>query len=209
MICRFSKQYKDGARKFVNIAQANTGDGDYITSPCAKCRNLGSQHVDIVYEHLVITGMNPNYTTWVLHGESPSVHLQNIDLEMFDAYEIYRDTYDEPSEGADQPSDACENPNDHEKVSHEKKDDVSLQKDDVESPLYPGCTKYTKLSVATVLLKHKVDNSLSNKNFTELLQIFKNILHLENSISNSMYSIKKLLKEFDLGYEKIDACIND
>lgn len=36
---------------FVNMAQASTGDGDYITCPCAKCRNLYSQHADIVYEH--------------------------------------------------------------------------------------------------------------------------------------------------------------
>ncbi|KAK9209021.1 hypothetical protein WN944_001382 [Citrus x changshan-huyou] len=108
------------------MAQASTEDGDYITCLCVKCRNLHSQHVDIVYEHLVITGMNPNYTTWVLHGEIPSVHLQHTDLEMFDAYEIYRDTYHEPSDNANQPSDAYENPNDHERVSHEKKCDVSL-----------------------------------------------------------------------------------
>lgn len=191
------------------MAQTSIRDGDYITCPCAKCRNLCSQLVDIVYEHLVITGMNPNYTTWVLHRENPSVHLQNTYLEMFDAYEIYKDTYDEPSEDADQLSDASEHPNDHERVSHERKDDVSLQKDDVEAPLYPGCTKHTRLLAATILLKYKVDNGLSNKSFTELLQMFKDILPLENSILDSMYSIKKLLKEFDLGYEKIDACIND
>lgn len=208
-MCRFSKQYRDGARKFVSMAQASTGDGDYITCPCAKCRNLRSQHVDIVYEHLVITGMNPNYATWVLHGESPSVHLQHTDLEISDAYKMYRDTYDEHDEDTDQSSDAYEQPNDHERVSYKRKEDVFIQKDVVEAPLYPGCTKYTRLSVATILLKHKVDNGLSNKSFTELLQILKDILPLENTIPDSMYSIKKLLKEFDLGYEKIDACIND
>ena len=110
---------------------------------------------------------------------------------MFDAYEIYRDTYHEPSDEANQPSDAYENPNDHERVSHERKSDVSLQKDYVEAPFYPGCTKYTRLSAATILLKHKLDNGLSNKSFTDLLQIFKDILPLNNNIPDSMYSIKK------------------
>lgn len=176
------------------MAQASTEDGDYITCLCAKCRNLHSQHVDIVYEHLIITGMNPNYTTWVLHGEIPSVHLQHTNLEMFDAYEIYKDTYHEPSDNANQPSDAYENPNDHERVSHERKGDVSVQKDDVKAPIYPGCTKYTRLSTATILLKHKVDNGLSNKSFTDLLQFFKDILPLKNTVPDSMYSIKKYLR---------------
>lgn len=89
---------------------------------------------------------------------------------MFNAYEMYRETYDEPNEDTDKSSDAYKQPNDHEGVPHHKrKNDVFIQKDDVEAPYYPGCTKYTRLSAATVLLKYKVDNNgLFDKRFTEL-----------------------------------------
>lgn len=41
--------------------------------------------------------------------------------------------------------------------------------EDVESQLYPGCSKYTKLSSVAILFKHKVLHVLSNKGFIEIL----------------------------------------
>ena len=71
---------------------------DYIICPCEKCRNLRYQHVDIVYEHLVITRMNPAYDTWVFHGENPNMHVHNEDAQVSDTYRMYRDVYDQVSD---------------------------------------------------------------------------------------------------------------
>lgn len=80
---------------------------------------------------------------------------------------------------------------------------------EAETPLYPGCTKYTKMSAIIALYKHKTINGLSDKGFNELLEIIKDMLPDFNTLPISLYTIKKFLKEFDLGYEKIDSCIND
>ncbi|KAL6179855.1 hypothetical protein ACLB2K_046526 [Fragaria x ananassa] len=82
--------------------------------------------------------------------------------------------------------------------------------EEAEVPLYPGCKKkYTKLSATLILYKFKADNGLATEAFDELLEVFKDMLPDINIFPESNYTIKKFLKEFDLGYEKIDACIND
>ena len=42
-----------------------------------------------------------------------------------------------------------------------------------------------------------------------MLGILHDMLPDGNTLPDSLHSTKKLLKTFDLGYEKIDACIND
>lgn len=144
-LSRFSEEYRNGAKTFVNKAKESAGNVDYIICPCEKCRNLRYQHVDIVYEHLVITGMNPAYDTWVFHGENPNMHVHNEDAQVSDTYRMYRDVYDQVS--------------DTEGESPEKMEEVILQElENVKSPLYPGCTEYTRLSATVLLYKHKSVN---------------------------------------------------
>ncbi|KAI9193959.1 hypothetical protein LWI28_001756 [Acer negundo] len=88
-------------------------------------------------------------------------------------------------------------------------EDLTVNVEDVETPLYDGCAKYTKLSAIVVLYKHKAIHCLSDKGFDELLGILRDMLLLDNVLPESLYSTKKLLKVFDLGYQKIHACIDD
>lgn len=75
--------------------------------------------------------------------------------------------------------------------------------------LHLDCIKYTRLSIIIALYKHKTTHGLSYKGFNELLEIVHDMLPHPNTLPNSMYSTKELLKNFDLGYEKIHACVND
>ncbi|KAK2648707.1 hypothetical protein Ddye_016196 [Dipteronia dyeriana] len=86
---------------------------------------------------------------------------------------------------------------------------LTLNVEDVETPLYEGCAKYTKLSAIVVLYKHKATHGLSDKGFYEILGILREMFPLDNVLPESLYSAKKLLKVFDLGYQKIHVCIND
>ncbi|KAL5565131.1 hypothetical protein UlMin_028295 [Ulmus minor] len=81
--------------------------------------------------------------------------------------------------------------------------------DDASTPLYEGCTKYTKLSAIVVLYKLKNVNGWSDRSFTSLLELLHDVLPENNVLLNSMYSVKRFLSRFDLRYEKIDACPND
>ncbi|CAA7051769.1 unnamed protein product [Microthlaspi erraticum] len=66
----------------------------------------------------------------------------------------------------------------------DKKEDEFLAKiADAETPLYPTCVNHSKLC--------------------DWMLPADNVLH------TSLYEVKKFLKSFDMGYEKIHACVND
>ncbi|XP_062100835.1 uncharacterized protein LOC133806762 [Humulus lupulus] len=81
--------------------------------------------------------------------------------------------------------------------------------EEADTPLYPQCTKYTKLSSIVALYKVKTTNGWSDKSFDELLRLLNDMFPLDNMIPKSMYEVRKFLRLFDLGYEKIHACVND
>ena len=75
--------------------------------------------------------------------------------------------------------------------------------------LYIRRVQDTKLSVIIALYNYKTRHNLSDKGFSELLEIIIEMLPDDNTLPDSLYTTKKFLMEFNLGYEKIDACIND
>ena len=123
----------------MNKAKENYGNPDRIICPCASCRNLSHQHCDVVYEHLVINGMDPTYTTWFLHGEPLSAFVRHEDVEIPETYKMFRDVYFEDNDDFAEP----------ENERRDKEFTQSLK--DAETPLYPGCTKYTKFSAIVTL----------------------------------------------------------
>uniref|UniRef100_A0A2N9J4U7 Transposase n=1 Tax=Fagus sylvatica TaxID=28930 RepID=A0A2N9J4U7_FAGSY len=140
--------------------------------------------------------MDSTYTTWVLHGERQSEFVQCADVEMPESYNMYKEVFFQGDNVAE--------------PTHERRDEEFTNLvEDAETPLYSGCKKYTRMSATVVLFKHKATNSLSDKSFNELLEIIRDMLPQDNTLPDSLYSTKKILKIFDLGYEKIDACVND
>lgn len=75
-------------------------------------------------------------------------------------------------------------------------------------PLYPGCTKYTKLIVVITLFNIKTKGDISYSSFTFLLQTFCDILPNNHELSKSNYYAKKLMCPFDLEYQMIHVCPN-
>ena len=74
---------------------------------------------------------------------------------------------------------------------------------DSKKEFYPGCkNKYSKLSVTLVLLRFKAANSLSNKGFTEMLGLFKEILPEDNVLPRSTKEAKKLFAHWNLKYKR-------
>ncbi|XP_022850555.1 uncharacterized protein LOC111372431 [Olea europaea var. sylvestris] len=55
----------------------------------------------------------------------------------------------------------------------------------------------------------KTTHGISDNGFNELLEIIRDMLPHGNTLPDSCNSTKRLLKTFDLGYEKIHACVND
>ncbi|XP_075504466.1 uncharacterized protein LOC142541901 [Primulina tabacum] len=80
---------------------------------------------------------------------------------------------------------------------------------DVETPLFPGCTSYTKLSAVITLYNYKSTNGHTDNGFNELLKILGDMLPENITLPETVYTMRKLLKPFDLGYDKIHDCPND
>ncbi|KAM1142722.1 hypothetical protein EV1_031395 [Malus domestica] len=142
-----------------------------------------------------MNGIDPSYTTWVFHGEQEPI-LQQHDYANMTTYQMYRDVLAE-DDGPGKTNLLIGDENFKQKV------------EEVEAHLYEGCTKYTKLSATVVLYKIKASNGATYKLFDELLQALKDMFLEGNTLPNSMNSTKKLLEVFDLGFEKIYACVND
>jgi len=80
---------------------------------------------------------------------------------------------------------------------------------DAETPLYPGSTNFTQLSVMLRLMNLKTINGWTDKSFTELLQLLKDMLPEGNTLPNRNYEAKKIFCPMGMEYKKIHACPND
>ena len=144
--------------------------------------------VEAVRDHLYSFGMVKNYRTWVFNGEfestpttteggSSRVH-ETLDQygdfhgmlhDLHPMHDMAPNSMDEgPSvqQGPDGPSvqQPVEGPNDEAKKFYDR-----IQ--DVEKPLYKGCTKFSIFLAIMVLYHLKTLYGWTNKSFTLLLQV--------------------------------------
>ncbi|XP_073153431.1 uncharacterized protein [Henckelia pumila] len=201
---RLVPEYEEGVQKFIAQARNYAKTREVILCPCKRCKNKKYMKFDDVYDHLIIKGFDPSYTVWVFHGEIYNSKSQGegssggvrIEDESREAYNLYKDVFvPEEEDGNTMP---------------ETKDYMFADLlEDAETPLFPGCTTYTKLSAVVTLYNYKSTNGHSDNSFNELLKILVDMLPEKNILPENVYSMRKLLKPFDLGYEKIHACPND
>ena len=59
---------------------------------------------------------------------------------------------------------------------------IQTLKDDTKEPLYIDCSKFTKLSTVLRLYNLKVENGWSDKSFTALLNLLKDMLSEANEL---------------------------
>ena len=80
---------------------------------------------------------------------------------------------------------------------------------DKDTLLYKGCTYFTLLSMVLKLFNLKAKNGWSDKSFTELLELLKQMLPENNKLSDCFYEAKKILCPMGLEYIKIHVFPND
>ena len=68
---------------------------------------------------------------------------------------------------------------------------------------------FTQLSAVLGLVNLKARFGWSDKSFTELLVLLKNMLPNDNMLLKSHYEAKKILCPVGIEYKKIHACPND
>jgi hypothetical protein len=75
-------------------------------------------------------------------------------------------------------------------------------------PLFPGCTKFMKISAIFKLYNLKAKNEWSDKNFTSLLQLLGDILPDQHELPDSTYRAKKTIVSFDDGSRE-NSCMSE
>ena len=198
---RLSKEYEDGVSEFVKFAVAHAREPNGMICPCLRC--CYGRRVDAVQleSHLLMHGIDRSYACWNLHGEKSSGNVESSYNTTYASNEDFADAYDydrveEIAEALEEDLEDC--PKMFERL-------VS----DAEKPLYDGCTKFTRLSAVLKLYNLKADNGWSDKSFTELLALMKDMLPEDNVLPNRTYEAKKMLSSIGMSYEKIHACPKD
>ena len=162
--------------------------------PCVKCVNGRRQSLNDIRSHLICDGFSPSYTNWIWHGELPHVSTTSqpepVNVQSGDRME-------DMIHGLGQKG--------FWDVHAHIYDDL---KTDSKKPLYVGCISFTWLSAVLGLVNLKARFGWSEKSFTELLVLLKNMLPEENILPKSHYEAKKILCPVGMEYQKIHACPN-
>ena len=182
-----SDEYEKGVEEFLEFAQQHAPvlDGNYLC-PCVNCINGRCHSLNEIRTHLICNDFSRSYTNWIWHSELPDiptaadtevVHVQTVDR----MEDMIRDLRAEGFVEA------------HGPYCDELKTDSKV-------PLYLGCTTFTRLSVVLALVNLKVRFGWSDKSFTELLMLLKNMLPNNNKLPKSHYKAKKILCPVGMEY---------
>ncbi|XP_010693722.1 uncharacterized protein LOC104906639 [Beta vulgaris subsp. vulgaris] len=220
---RETSEFVDGVFEFCNAAlayRAATGTDEFYC-PCVDCTNVSKvTSIESLREHIFRRGFRPNYHVWVWHGEEGVYDGGNASINVvhergkFDVIEKdnnVENVYEDTEEGDDNYE------RDHIKEMMDEVDDPSSKQTRIfecmieasQKPLYPGCTKYTKLSAVITLFNIKTKSGISDSTFTSLLQAFGDMLPDDHELPKSNDHAKELMCPFGLEYQKIHACPND
>ena len=194
---RLSTEYKKGVDSFLEFTIENVKDSNLIPCPCIKCGNLQKIGVKKIKEHLYFNGIDQSYKQWIWHSEKVLITGFSSKKSIRDDYELdLNDDLFEMIDDAQYETDV---------------DPIKFQSllNDAEKPIYPGCTKFTKLSALLKLYNLKARHGWSDKSFSDLLALLGEMLPNDNEMPHSFYEAKKTLCSLGMQYDKIHACPND
>ncbi|XP_026452259.1 uncharacterized protein LOC113352677 [Papaver somniferum] len=201
--------YQNAVKKFVELAHEKLGNPSKFSCPYVDCKNLAAPlPTGTIHMHFLKRGMDPTYTEWVLHGEKVS-NFNNIREEGATRQRTFYQMWTDANvEGDVEPGKGvCEPRQDEGLQNHDE--GLLNEIEEADFPLYPDCTTHTKISMTTELYRQKTVNGLSRRAFVDLLKTIGSVLPQGHCLPKSTYEVKKLLKAFQLTYEKIHACQND
>ena len=221
---KWTEQYVKGVQAFMEFVADHMGKECEVRCPCINCLNLYIKSQDVVHNHLLIRGMDADYTRWIFHGEHTTFKIPRP----YETFYHHDDVDDDsvPCNDIDEDDGVHEMLNDfgnfvnnyhmdHNNGVSDLNGNDGLQDvftkllRDAERELYLGCSKFSTLSFLVKLLHLKVYNKWSNKSFDMLLKLLKEALPEGETLPKSHYEARNVLHGLGLGYEAIHACKYD
>ncbi|XP_057797295.1 uncharacterized protein LOC131013238 [Salvia miltiorrhiza] len=211
---RLNEKYKAGVVEFLDYAFSKMGEVCEIQCPCVKYNNTDKGSREVVAMHLNVYGIMPNYIFWYHHGERRG-EIESSDEEVDEneseeeinevLQDFYPDYYGFDESGKETGSSSR---TEQEDKPNEDVDAFYRLLKDVNQPTYPGC-ETSKLSALVKLLHIKSIGRWSNESFDMLLKMLKEILPTGSTLPETYYDSKKIIRDLELSYEKIDVCVNN
>lgn len=81
--------------------------------------------------------------------------------------------------------------------------------EDMNEPLYAGYEEFSTLSFIVLLYHAKYLYGVTDVAFNAYVKLFKEALPKGNTLPSSCNKVKSIIKKLGLGYNNIDACLND
>ncbi|XP_074356782.1 uncharacterized protein LOC141696554 [Apium graveolens] len=204
-----SEEYKAGVKQFCKLAAENSKNINFILCPCTKCLNIIEVNgPNELQDHLMFHGFEKTYTRWTYHGEERGENNSgnfNFDYQFIDTVDT---DFMEDAEGGsssvkkDIPNIINDELRDHPDMHEELKNDAAL-------PLWPRCTKASRLSAVLTPYNLKVGHQISDAFFTEMLTAVSELLSDGNVLPRRAYEAKQMLKSIGLVHNRIHACPNN
>lgn len=182
-----SRKYILGCQKFIEFAWNNRTEelGGEIYCPCVRCINLLLWPKNVVEYHILNRGILRSYVRWTKHGESGEVNTSHEPNEGDDMRTMLHDGLGFQNvvgiNNDDMPTGMNSNESSSNDTRMEDEPNEEAQKfykllKEADTPLYPGCTKSSKLSFLVRLLHVKCLNGWSNHSFDMLLEVLNDSL---------------------------------
>ncbi|KAL9666217.1 hypothetical protein QQ045_000541 [Rhodiola kirilowii] len=145
-----------------------------------------------------VKGIDPLYKVWYMHGEAEP---QDVEPQPVGSFPEDNDDWEEDN--------LIEMLNNVADEFVARPQVMESLRNDSELSLYEGCSKYTRLSSTLKLFNLKAKNGWTDKSFTEVLTLVKDMLPEGNTLPNRTYEAKKVMCPKGIEYKKIHACPND
>ncbi|XP_024198467.1 uncharacterized protein LOC112201787 [Rosa chinensis] len=198
---RRSRKFQLGLAKFLKFASANASNERKIRCPCLKCCNTDGFSIGVIKDHIFWNGIDESYKNWRWHGE-PSMSYMNSRMQG------ESETVDwEPASGVGE-NDVDIGGSEDEEISEDSNEFLKYVEDG-DKPLYPGCTKTTKLNGLIQTFNLKAKHGMTDACYSDMLIMIGGLLPEANEVLASLYEAKKILSQLGMEYEKIHACPND
>ncbi|XP_024199865.1 uncharacterized protein LOC112203073 [Rosa chinensis] len=197
---RRSLKFQIGLEEFLKFALANARDTNSICCPCLKCCNNDFWSIGVIKDHIFFNGIDVSYRHWKWHGE-PSTSALNVARGDSETVEMNLDFgIEEDEEGMKGSED--------EGISEDSNEFMKFVEDG-DKPLYPGCTKTTKLNGLIQTFNLKAKHGMTDACYSDMLIMIGLLLPEGNELPGSVYEAKRTLCALGMEYQKIHACPND
>ncbi|XP_040361932.1 uncharacterized protein LOC121049286 [Rosa chinensis] len=197
---RRSRKFEVGVGQFLKFASANANNKAKIRCPCLKCCSTDGFSIGVVKDHIFWNGIDSSYKHWRWHGEHSIAAISGNRRGESETVDW--------DGGSRMGENDVEGESEDEEISEDSNEFLKYVQD-ADKPLYPGCTKTTKLNGLIQTFNLKAKHGMTDSCYSDMLIMIRGLLPEGNEVPASLYEAKKSLSALGMEYHKIHACPND